>query len=256
MKNEKLNDLDKLNLKGNVKLLTISEFEALKKFGEIVEGKNQGFRNSTIKFNEDGNIVELHNCMIFDENFFNSFYLQVIGTKKYSYDGIKLKEQNYYDTNGDLVSRWKYSYDKNGNITEEILYDNNGIEKYKYENEYDNRNNLIETLQYSENSIEYRHSYSYDSENKKIKYFRTNYVTNEVYINNTYTYDAKDKLSEIKSRTGVIEKFENGNKVQLKNSENNYTYEYKFDENDNWIKMIEYENEKPIRITKREIEYN
>lgn len=236
--NEKLNDIEKLNLKENIKSIVIKEFDALEKFGEIVEGNSQGMENTIIKFNENGYIVELQNCILFERNFYNSLQLQSFWKSIYIYDDLILKEKNNYDSNGDLYQKWKYVTDNNGNITKEIGYNKFGKETYRYVNKYDKLNNLIESIRYYPNSTKQDKIQFESNENKKT------------------TNDSDENLTKIKLDDGTFHIYKKGLLIQFNNTVNDYTYKYFFDDNKNWVKRIEFENNKPIKITKRKIEYN
>jgi hypothetical protein len=237
---ERLNDLEKLKLEKDIKSIIIKEFDALEKFGEIVEGNHQT-PDAVIKFNENGNILELKDCMLFEENFNNSLRLQTSSITKYLYDGLSLKEKNEYDKNGGLFQKWKYTTDTKGNILKEISYNKLGVENYRYVNKYDKLNNLIESIRYYPNST---------------KQDKFQYGSNVNDKSEELTNGSDEILSKIKHDDGTFHIYKKGLLIQFNNTVNDYTYKYSFDDNNNWIKRIEFENDKPIKITKREIEYN
>ena len=88
---EKKNDLTEENLKGKVKSIKETPYEAVDKFGQIEKG-NVLYDDGTsfTIYNEKGNIIE----------------------------------ENHYDSNGRLDSKYTYEYDKNNNWTQRIEYKN------------------------------------------------------------------------------------------------------------------------------------
>ena len=90
---EKKNDLTEENLKGKVKSIKETPYEAVDKFGQIEKG-NVLYDDGTsfTIYNEKGNIIE----------------------------------ENYHNSNGRLYEKhtYKYEYDKNNNWTQRIEYKN------------------------------------------------------------------------------------------------------------------------------------
>ena len=94
---EKKNDLTEENLKGKVKSITENTYEAVDKFGQI----------------EKGDILVDSSAVYTDDGHF----------KIYNEKGNKI-EENYYNSNGRLDSKYTYEYDKNNNWTQRIKYKN------------------------------------------------------------------------------------------------------------------------------------
>ena len=119
---EKKNDLTEENLKGKVKSIKETPYEAVDKFGQIEKG-NVLYDDGTsfTIYNEKGNIIE----------------------------------ENYYDSDGNLSSKDTYEYDENGNNIEKNNYDSNGKLDSKYTYEYDKNNNWTQRIEYK-NTIPHR----------------------------------------------------------------------------------------------------
>ena len=113
---EKKNDLTEENLKGKVKSIKETLYEAVDKFGQIEKGN--WFNNYFTIYDKKGNIIE----------------------------------ENDYDSDGSLNSKTTYKYDEKGNKIEENDYDSDGRldskTTYKYKYEYDKNNNWTQKIQY------------------------------------------------------------------------------------------------------------
>jgi len=123
---------------------------------------------------------------------------------------------NEYLGNGILYSKYVYKYDDKGNKMEMNQFDSNGNLKLKDTYKYDDSGNQIE-------------SNWYDSKGKLI-------------YKSTYQYDKNKNKIERKS-------------VFSGSREHKLIYKYVFDDFDNWIIKLEYEDDKPQVITERLIEY-
>ena len=120
-KSEKKNDLTEENLKGKVKSIKETTYKAVDKFGQI----------------EKGDVLN---------NYFNI----------YNEKGNKI-EDNSYDSDGRLHSKYTYKYDEKGNMIEENWYESDGslYEKHTYKYEYDKNNNWTQRIEYK-NTIPHR----------------------------------------------------------------------------------------------------
>ena len=120
-KSEKKNDLTEENLKGKVKSIKETTYKAVDKFGQI----------------EKGDVLN---------NYFNI----------YNEKGNKI-EENWYNSDGRLHSKYTYKYDEKGNMIEENWYESDGslYEKHTYKYEYDKNNNWTQRIEYK-NTIPHR----------------------------------------------------------------------------------------------------
>jgi hypothetical protein len=113
----------------------------------------------------------------------------------------------------------KITFEK-GNVIEINEYDSYGILVWldrKYTYKYDEKGNMIEKNEYdSDGSLDRKETYKYDEKGNKIE-------------KNEYDSD------------GSLDRKE--------------TYQYEYDKAGNWIKKIEFRNEKPVYIYEREYEY-
>ena len=149
------NDLTNQKMRGHVKEIAETSFDAKESFGEV---KKDGVKDKKEqKFNKQGNITEEN---IYDENG------ELTSKWKYKYDKDgNMTESNKYDENGDLTSKWKYKYDKDGNITESNTYDENGDLTYKYTYKYDKDGNRTESNNYDKDGdLTYKWKYKYDKD--------------------------------------------------------------------------------------------
>ncbi len=134
--NEFKNDLERRNLKGKVKTLKWTPYEAVEKFGEVTKGKNSTgwFTKSYFDtYNEIGKRIERQDLRSSGDL-----------SKKtvYKYNTLnKIEEVNTYNSAGKLDKKTKYTYDENGNQIAKTEYDSDGIliskEVYEY---YENGN--------------------------------------------------------------------------------------------------------------------
>ena len=165
---ENENSLTRANIKGNVKEIIETTFDAKEDFGE--PQKENLRRKYKYQYDEDGNITEetyynadgdllrKQKCQydedgnITEETDYNADG-KIDWNQKYQYDeNGNITEETSYNTDGELYEKQKYQYDENGNITEQIYYNADGelYKKNKYQNEYDKLKNWIERT-YSEN---------------------------------------------------------------------------------------------------------
>ena len=175
------------------------------------------------------------------------------------YDGegkMKWKELLTYDTKGNVIevsdykgtgafnARYMYFYDDKGNVTEEREYPTETATKYKKTiNKYDADNNLIEISKTNENGkpTYYAKMDKYGNHTADITYRPDGKILEK--ITQDYKYDDKGNITEQKRY------FADGTLDEKK--ANIYTY----DKQGNWFINITYENDKPVRITERRVEY-
>ena len=147
-----------------------------------------------------------------------------------------------------------YKYDEIGNHLEKNKYiDSSLVEKTIYK--YDKRNRLVETNRYEGSGrLEKTYTYKYDESWDQI-------VEENDGISKIYKYDEKGNL--IKTIYYNDGKYSDGNSYEY--DENNNLIEerdalviYKYSDLDkigNWKKSTLYQNNKPINIIEREIQY-
>ncbi|HNW99357.1 MAG TPA: hypothetical protein PKK00_13190 [Bacteroidales bacterium] len=269
-KNKK-NHLTDLKLKGDVKSLTETIYDASEKFGEIQKGEKK-YKYFSL-FNEDGNKTD------YSENNFPSLMSNF--DKKYDFkydDKGTIIEWNLYKSNGKLDRKEKYKIDDKGNKIEENWYDGDGSLKFKIIFKYDEKGNLIKTNWYnSHDSLKFKEAFKYDSKGNQIEYIEYKYAADSsLVIKQTFKYDDKNNQIEMNDCNidGSINckytyKYdEKGNEIEKINYApdgsitEKVNSEYAYDDKNNWIKKTEksllkifgYESI-TYNITEREIVY-
>ena len=141
---------------------------------------------------------------------------------------------------GDVLNNYFNIYNEKGNKIEDNFYDSDGNLSSKDTYEYDEKGNNIEKNNYdSDGSLNSKTTYKYDKKGNKIE---DNSYDSDGSLNSktTYKYDEKGNMIEYNTDGRFGEK---------------YTYKYEYDKNNNWIQQVTYEDNKPIQITERIIEY-
>lgn len=240
---QKKTDWQKSNLKGRVKSLTTTEYDATEKFGEPVKaGIKEKTETITIHFDSKGMITH-------PEKGTNTVY-------KYDTRGNKIEETTYGSDNSTIESKSVFKYDASGNVIEEINYNSSGEQTEKKVNTYDVNGNLL-VCKKSGNLFNGTRNqgqalvskYKYDAYGRPIQY-SVGIGDGELGSEN-YKYDAKGDVIETTAETF--------NGVNIKK-----TYKYTYDANGNWITKVSYSSSaymnmkaesKADAITERVIEY-
>ena len=260
--NEK-NNLQEMNLKGNIKSVKEIYYDGNEKFGEYV--KEEWKYTIEYFFNENGNITER-----------NSYYApknSIRDKTKYIYNNNnQIIEEYKYDSNGNLESTEKYKYDKKGNKIEKVTIEDNKItitEKYIY----DSKENLIEIQSViPDGIITYAEKFIYNSDNlltKKIEvFYNDDSSTSETICN----YNEKGQIKEVNNQNSnsiAIKYIYDNNGEQTKQinyhddgtpSGDTFETTIKYDDKGNWInKSIigksEWSKKSEVKIEEREIVY-
>ena len=219
--NEFKNDLERLNLKGKVKTLKWTPYEAVEKFGEVTKGEIAIGENYSIVFNEEGNMIE---------------------RKKYL-------------SSGKPYEKYVYKYDSNHNLIEEN-YSSYGEFESKTKYKYDDRGKRIEKAEYnSEGSLSGKEVYKYDEKGNKIEI--QNIASNgDKYGKGIFKYNKKNKLVEknyYRSDGNLIKKGifiynENGDLIEEKDSDKNFNMEVVAEYKDKGIKIISHDSDDNINL--------
>lgn len=189
------------------------------------------FLDYTYVYDEKGNVIYENTPYDRNENTFdengnliehksNVTDKEYFGKWIYKYDGYNNQIERIGYISDDFIERWIHKYDKDNRRIEEIMvYENSdSIADIKRVFEYDNKDNIIRQLYIS---------YSTDKEERwedRFKYDIFNNVVEHIKIN---------KNENIKKTT----------------------YQYKYDNVDNWIEKICIENGVTKSIYERKIEY-
>lgn len=270
------------NLKGKVKSLTETTYNATEKFGEAekisIASKKTFMYNSSAKLvklqlkdnsfidfkynNSTGNTVEKNN---YDSNG------NLESRTKYNYDKANLVEENKYKSDGSLNFKTKYKYNDNGKLIEVVKYNSDGSRNEKVTLMYNLMGHEIENIYYnSSGSIERKYSFKYDKLGNLVeeKEGAVGSLNMDYASSTKKKYDAAGRVIEIKLENSGLndhtEKFkydEEGNikEVDLYKFDGTYWTKfiniYNYDQNGNWISKIEIRNDKPKYIIERVIEY-
>lgn len=174
----------------------------------------------------------------------------------YQYNNAGNKIKNYwYDQEGNLLEHETFSYNKKGELLEIRKYEKKYLKQkgvYHYKNGF-----KYETTNFfkKDGSVKKKNVSVYNSINKKTEIY--SYQPKDVLTNvNIYKYNGNGEIIERKSHSsdGMIGYNTEESRQQIE-FENVYTFEYKYDEKGNWIKVIQYKNYIPIKIIERQFEY-
>lgn len=234
------NDYKQLNLNGKVKILRSYKYNAIEKFGEVVKTDKVDVynndddeivhSNSLTEFNQEGRLKAISSFSAEGE-----LFRKIINedTTSNSYDGkgnlqmvMKVNDLDFpTETDlllpgGDLIGKVKLKYDTDNQLIEEKTYNEEG--------------ELIES-----NEFKYKNG---------LVYQKTSYVKQRSMFNDelkelieTYEYNEFKDVSKTKKSGNSLTK--------------EFFYKYEYDSNNNWIKRIQFEEEKPVFIVEREIHY-
>jgi hypothetical protein len=242
---QKKNDWQKNGLKGRVKSITTTVYNATEKFGEPVKGEiKEKSEIVTIQFDTKGMIIH-------PKKGANTVY-------KYDTKGNKIEETAYGSDNSTIISKRVYKYDASGNVIEEINYNSDGELTEKKVNTYDANGNLLVSKKNGSLFNGTRNQgqslvskYKYDAYGRIIQYTLGIGDNSELGSEN-YKYDTKGDIVETTAETF------NGLNVKK-------TYKYTHDAYGNWITKVSFsssaymnmkEDTKTDEITERVIEYH
>jgi len=288
-------DLQKENLKGNVKSFTVTTYEAEQKNGTAQKGavkslivykfNDQGYKTEIIdlakaqqniyKYDDKGNLVLEDKISLakkyklvedFEEDKKNAInvgtrYMQTI----YRYnEKSQLIEWNESDKDGMVVRKHYFSYDDKGNMLSESNYYGKDLgEKAIFK--YDLKGNRIQMvkIEYLPNGNEgsrITYNYTYDDKGREIL---SEYYNLGKPIKSSSKYDGKGQLTSliISSQNGNInQKYtykydEKGNIIVDIDGTGTGYYTYKYDNVGNWISKTMALNKRPYEFSERVIKY-
>ena len=250
-------DWDKQNLKGKVKSIKETPYEAIGYSGEYHK-KNlapRGFANNEFSFDETGKLLK-------EISYNKNGGVSNVYTYNYDNKGLLLSKDTY-DSKGKFEEKSVYKHDFQGNITEENLYNTNGKLKSNnyYIYRYDEKGNQVEryvfvygtdeegNFSFDENGtakieIIHKEENSYDQKGNKIKSTIQDLIFGKTEI--SYEYDNSGNLVRKIEAGGVLD------------GKENITCKYKFDSKGNWIEMtktITSQGHSKNLIIERNIEY-
>jgi ribosome maturation protein Sdo1 len=211
--------ISELNLKGNVKSVKETSFEAISINGKI----SKGDKKREIEGDFDFHILIQENGLKIREDLFltkdNESYKR---TLNYNEEGF-LIQRIWYNLDGSINQNWNYTlnekgnpisvinkamknpfiakksytYNKNGNKTEFKAFEKDGSINIYKEFKYNQKEDLIEEIDYtSEGKIKMKLICNYDDKGNKIKSLR--YLTNAGFLFETfnYKYNTKNQKTE------------------------------------------------------------
>lgn len=283
---EKMNDLKELNINGHVSSIKKSTYQAVEKFGEVQKGERinrfwmEDGNNYSYSFNELGNITEIIEYKSDNE---------IDSKKVITYNENKKSERNDYNAEGELDGRVKYTYDKESNTTTINYYKSDGSLKNQYKDKYDGKK-LVERRQYDDNGkliivVEYEFDKNdnpirltvvdekgsvkqyqegkYDQKGNRIE--KKEYRDKKLLNDYKFVYDKNNNLLEETNSTASSKiKYEYNNhgdvikETHYKSFDSlDYKIEFRieYDDKNNWVKKISFENNKPSYYNEREVEY-
>ncbi len=249
LNNKDKNSLTEDNLKGKVKTLTESSYDAVEKFGEVEKSKLKEKQYS--KYNDRGNKIE-------ESDYRSDGSLWQHCIYKYNAKGDKI-ENNEYEPDGSLSGKVIYKYDDRGNLIDESDYHSDGSLMMRTIRKYDDKGNASEMSAYNaDGSLSDKWIDKYDEKGNTIESTRYLFVFSLTY-DTPYRIDDQGKLS-----SKWINKYdEGGNLIESQRYDPEkgiidiiYTFRYdKFDKAGNWQIKIVFKNNIPTDITERKIEY-
>lgn len=184
--------------------------------------------------------------------------------KFYKETSYKVVEKNGEIQKGEIVedpipfspSSVKVVFNKHGNKIEEFWYDSNGNILLKNTYKYDRKRNIVE----QNGDFKKKFTYEYDEKGNKTKEIICDFDGGLI-CTITYVFDEKGNRTEknVYDSNGNLEfrytYKDDVKEKELSDTKNKYVYTYKYDQKGSWIEKIEYENDIPKIITEREIEY-
>jgi len=240
---QKKTDWQEYQLKGRVKSLTITEYNATEKFGEPVK---TGIKDKTetiiIQFDTKGMIIPPTKS----DNIVN----------KYDTKGNKIEETTYDSDKSSIESKSVFKYDAYGNVIEEVNYNSEGELTEKKVNTYDLKGNLLQCKKSGKLFNGTRNQgqplitkFKYDANSRPIE---TNVYIGESELASVHSkYDGNGNL--IENYTSAV----NGRSIKE-------TFRYTLDSKGNWTSKILYssgsymdmsDRHEASQITERIIEY-
>lgn len=251
-------DLEANQLKGNVKSVKVSTYEAVENFGKIKKGKLILASYETIditEFDELGNISVITN---YNKNG------EFEGKSIFSYKDGHKDNISSYGSDGDLILKSVFNWN-NDQLISNIIYDSRGKESSKTLFEYDGNKlkttslYMYDNLRFKSEVVEYegdlpKETVSYDKNGKETNRTTVEYKNGKPSIHSTYNgsyaLDENGLTTKSVDCYNVLDKYSEDVKGI-------FIYEYEYDDKDNWIRCIVYKGEikQPYHIVEREIMY-
>ncbi len=269
----KKTDLEQENLKGKIKIIkTIyDDAESLKSIKNVcLPVKCDEHKNSITYYDKKGNLTEKYDYYHeVNDCYENAWYEGYI--YKYNDKGHKI-EKLIYRPSKVLRERRSYRYNDEGELIEEIAFDTDSVLRWKKAFQYDKEKHTTHISWHKDDgSLDGKENYKYASQGGRLEKVEWawysvgdnfngcktyKYDNNENVIEET-TYNTKNEL--MTKRT--IRYDNQGNETEwlnynIKDSiELRRTYEYKYDNQGNWIQRVTREDAVATGLVERQIVY-
>jgi len=248
------NHLSSLHLFGDIKSIVETTYQATVKFGEPVKTNNI-YDKKELFFNDLGYksiYKEKYGTTYYEYDNRNNLLVETIkdsdGSQiikfinKYN-DNDKLIEVETFGNGKDLFEKSKYEYEENKRIINS--YDKEGEFKSRWVDILNEKNSVIQSFSYDKNgelALEWK--FNFDERGNK---------TQDVLVKSPYPSENQIEIKEYNEKNEVT-------KISINNYDNtpisNFTFKYKYDEKNNWINKIMFNEEGiAIQITERNITY-
>lgn len=177
--------------------------------------------------------------------------------KAYTIAGAQVSDSMHFGVyTGYLDAVWIHKYDNNGKVIETNEYDGIGIQTRKILYKYDANKKLIKKSTYQKSTIE-------NADMELIEEVNYLVLKNGCKIESVISaFSLAHQTTELNENTSdkdgnIIEKkyYFDERKPKIGSIKNIFTFKYEFDINKNWVKKIEFKDNKPIYISERVIEY-
>lgn len=220
------------NLNGRVKSIKNNVFKAIAKDGKIEKGTLYDLNEQTF-FNTKG-FINLIN------SYTNDGEIEMQTKTTFNKKGQKIETNAYLPAEKEEISKEIYIYDKNGKLTEIKRYDGGEFSGSDTGFKFDAKGNLLEKISKDATNNESKIVNEYENNLLKTQnIFSDGHLTLKV----TFVYDAHNNPTEVSSLMLVTKQ----HFVQ--------SFQYTYDNQNNWIKRVEFEDNEPINIHERVIEY-
>jgi YD repeat-containing protein len=261
-------DLKSYKLKGNVKSYRETDYEVIRKYGEVQKGNkliDDSHFDIFTSFNISGKKIDYisykSNSDVKDRTTYKRDVkgnileeVNLNNTVKYKYNQIgKVIEVTTLNSDG-TISTGKYKYDENGNCT---IYNQDGSIKHK---EIYKNGHLVEEIDYYSESGGIMNKYDEQGNVIELSVFMSDgTVISKQTIKNDSNGNEIQSTSEDMNTYSFYDS--NGNTTESNTYYNNgsspykCSYTYVIDTHGNWIREIKYENGQPTKWTERIIEY-
>lgn len=257
-----------LDLSKNVNTVHQRTYNAIFKDGKVIKGKKlinsedhdevivfnkNGFKVSDTYFSKDDEAKEKYE-FTYDSKmnivgayyyvYYNGYdYLVYKNKFNYEYFEDKVYKEQLVDQYGNVIHNAFCKYDKSGNMCEKKWYKTDSSLIRNFTRNIDDNRNLVTEKIYSPDgkelhTVKYKYDLAFHLSEKEICKGK------KLEVKYKFTYDQYNKIIETdwcKENGDVFKKI---------------TYQYEYDDEGNWIRMIHFINDEVTKVTERQIFYN